>query len=179
MRHEIRLVGIGGQGLIRAGMILASAFNNLSLNCAVSEYISAQVKGGPAKTDIIVSDKPIYFPKARTVDILIALHNRTTTMFISELVPNSYIFLDSTYIKEIPEEFSILSKRIYSQPFANISEQTFGTKLYGNTIALAYACSKCDLIGMDQFKAIIEQNVSKRFVDNNLKAIDMGFSLEK
>ncbi len=179
MRHEIRLVGIGGQGLIRAGMILASAFNGLSLNCAVSEYISAQVKGGPAKTDIIVSDKPIYFPKARSVDILIALHNKTTTMFISELIPNSYIFLDSTYIKEIPEEFSILSKRIFSKPFAEIAEEEFGSKLYGNTIALAYACSKCNLLTNEQFKAIIPENVAKRFVEKNLKAVDLGFSLEK
>jgi 2-oxoglutarate ferredoxin oxidoreductase subunit gamma len=178
MRHEIRLVGIGGQGLIRAGMILASAFNGLSLNCAVSEYISAQVKGGPAKTDIIVSDKPIYFPKARSVDILIALHNRTTTMFISELVPNSYIFLDSTYIKEIPEEFSVLSKRIFLQPFAKISLEKFGSPLYGNTIALAYACSKCNLLKIDDFKAIIPENVPKRFVDKNFEAVDIGFNLE-
>ncbi len=178
MRHEIRLVGIGGQGLIRAGMILASAFNKLSLNCAVSEYISAQVKGGPAKTDIIVSDKPIYFPKARSVDILIALHNKTTTMFISELIPNSYIFLDSTYIKEIPEEFSILSKRIFSQPFARIASERLGSPLYGNTIALAYACGKCNLISDTDFKNIIRDNVAKRFVENNIKAIDIGFGLE-
>lgn len=64
MTTKLRFVGVGGQGVILAGEILAAAkIKAGGFGVKASTYTS-QVRGGPTKVDIILSDDEILYPYA-------------------------------------------------------------------------------------------------------------------
>ncbi len=64
MRRQLRFVGVGGQGVILAGEILAAAkIQEGGYGVKASTYTS-QVRGGPTKVDILLDNDEILFPYA-------------------------------------------------------------------------------------------------------------------
>ena len=73
-RFEIRFSGAGGQGLITAGIILAEAASIVEGKHAVqSQSYGPEARGGASKSEVIISDGPIDYPKATVVDACLAM----------------------------------------------------------------------------------------------------------
>ena len=67
--NQLRFVGVGGQGVILAGEILAAAkIAKGGYGVKASTYTS-QVRGGPTKVDIILDDNEILYPYANEGEI--------------------------------------------------------------------------------------------------------------
>ena len=56
---ELRFVGVGGQGVILAGEILSAAKIEAGGYGVKASTYTSQVRGGPTKVDIILSDEEI------------------------------------------------------------------------------------------------------------------------
>ena len=64
-RYEIRLSGSGGQGLILMGIILAEAIGIYDGKyVAQTQSYGPEARGGSSKSEVIVSDEEIDYPKA-------------------------------------------------------------------------------------------------------------------
>ena len=73
-RVEIRLSGRSGQGIIRAGVMLAEAAVIYDDKKALySQSYGPESRGGAAKSEVIISDGEIENPKVEHVDVLLAL----------------------------------------------------------------------------------------------------------
>jgi len=73
-RYELRLSGEGGQGLVLAGKILAEAAAIYDdHNATQSQSYGPEARGGASKSEVIISDGEIDFPKAENLDMLLAL----------------------------------------------------------------------------------------------------------
>ena len=77
MNHqkEIILSGVGGQGMILCGTLIAEAavIHDHKLATLSSEY-GTETRGTFAKSDVIVSNEPIYFPDVTEPDLVVCLH---------------------------------------------------------------------------------------------------------
>ena len=70
---EVRFGGSGGQGVVLMGMILAVAAN-CDQRCVVqTELYGPEARGGFSRSDVIISDDPIDYPKLDNADVLVAL----------------------------------------------------------------------------------------------------------
>ena len=75
-RYSIRLAGFGGQGVITLGYVLANAASiHDDLYALMTQSYGPEARGGSCKSDVIISEAPIDYPKSREVDILVALSN--------------------------------------------------------------------------------------------------------
>ena len=64
MEHQLRFTGVGGQGVLLAGGILAEAkIRGGGYGVKASTYTS-QVRGGPTKVDILLDSEAILYPYA-------------------------------------------------------------------------------------------------------------------
>ena len=74
-RYEIRLSGEGGQGIVLAGVILAEAAAIYDdQNATQTQVYGPESRGGASKAEVIISDEEeIDYPKAISVDLLLAL----------------------------------------------------------------------------------------------------------
>ena len=70
---EIRIGGIGGQGVGLLGQILGRAAVIDGKNVVQTQSYGAEARGTLSISDIIISDKTIGFPKARNLDVLLAM----------------------------------------------------------------------------------------------------------
>ena len=73
MRVEFRLSGSGGQGLLLAGIVLAEAAILEGKNAVQTQSYGPEARGGASKSEVIISDGPIDYPKATIVDICLAM----------------------------------------------------------------------------------------------------------
>jgi len=62
MNERIVIDGLGGQGVILAGKVLASAATLAGLHTAFVPSYGAEVRGGTAHCEVIVSEEPILAP---------------------------------------------------------------------------------------------------------------------
>ena len=102
-RYEIRLSGTGGQGLILAGMILAEAIAFGEKKQVVqSQNYGPEARGTNSRSDIIISDQEIDYPKALHLDALLALNQAALDENFPALKEGGLLLVDSDLVKEVP-----------------------------------------------------------------------------
>lgn len=74
-QKEITISGVGGQGMILCGTLIAeaAAVHEHKKATLSSEY-GVETRGTFAKSDVIVSDEEIYFPDVTEPDLVVCLH---------------------------------------------------------------------------------------------------------
>ena len=71
---EVRLGGVGGQGIALAGTLLGEAAALYGNKEAVfTQTYGPEARGGASRADLIISDEPIAYPFVRSPDILVVL----------------------------------------------------------------------------------------------------------
>ncbi|MDA8217816.1 MAG: 2-oxoacid:acceptor oxidoreductase family protein, partial [Dehalococcoidales bacterium] len=85
-RYEVRLAGVGGQGLQLAGLILAEAaaiYENK--NVVQSQSYGAEARGGPSMSEVIIGDGDIDYPKVTEPDLLLALSQDAADRYVPQV----------------------------------------------------------------------------------------------
>ena len=89
---EICLAGSGGQGVILCSILLAQAALHHGIYVAQSQSYGPEARGGSCKAEVVISDRPIDFPKLEEIDFLLALTQDSLDKYIEQVKPNSTIF---------------------------------------------------------------------------------------
>ncbi len=88
--ERCRLVfsGSGGQGVITAAIVLAEAavlYDNLT--AVQSQSYGAAARGGATRSDVVISDSKINFPKVIQPNVLVCLTQEAYNKFSSIIRP--------------------------------------------------------------------------------------------
>ena len=172
MKKEIRLSGSGGQGLILAGIILAEAAIMDGKKVLQSQSYGPESRGGSSRSDVIISDEVIYFPRAVDLDILLCLTQESADKFLPNLKTNGYLFYDSSSIKVNPIEGESIGV-----PFTEIAIEKFKKAIVTNIISLTFICRVTGITSMDSLKEAIKNRVKTKYIDMNMEAVSVGIEL--
>src|SRR6056297_539052 len=106
-RYEIRFSGAGGQGLITAGIILAEAASIVEGKSALqSQSYGPEARGGASKSEVIISDGPIDYPKATIVDACLAMTQEAADKYANGIKQGGLLLLDDDFVKKEPKATS-------------------------------------------------------------------------
>jgi len=97
---EIRISGIGGQGILLAGHILAEALTMEALTIAQSQSYEPTSRGGLSSSDLLASDGPIDYPLATALDYLIILDQVAVNASSHLLGSKSVVLVDESRIQD-------------------------------------------------------------------------------
>ena len=106
MRRQLRFVGVGGQGVILAGEILAVAkIKEGGYGVKASTYTS-QVRGGPTKVDILLDETEILFPYANEgeIEFMIATAQVSFNQFKEGVKEGGIIVVEPNLVKPSDED---------------------------------------------------------------------------
>ena len=103
MKHELRLSGTGGQGLILAGIILAEAALLDGKLAIQSQSYGPEARGGSSKSEVIISEDAIHFPKVTKPDLLLAMSQEAANKYSHDLTKDSVMITDSLFVSEVPD----------------------------------------------------------------------------
>ncbi|WP_448378398.1 2-oxoacid:acceptor oxidoreductase family protein [Fervidobacterium sp.] len=173
---SIRIAGIGGQGNLLAGYVLSRAFVLAEKYVVQTQNYSEQVRGGPSYCDVLVSNEPILYPKAVVFDSLIIMHPSMVS-HAKFVATNGIIVYDSTYIKDIPNEFRRVTKRIIDIPASKLAIEKFGNVMVSNMILLGALVKSTALVDFDTLFEAVKEEVNPKYYELNVEAIKFGASL--
>ncbi|HEU25166.1 MAG: pyruvate ferredoxin oxidoreductase [Mesoaciditoga sp.] len=174
---SIRISGIGGQGNVLLGTILSDALAKEGKWVVQTQSYGAQVRGGLTNCDVLFFDEPIDFPQSRTFDIFFAMHDIGLKAHLKYLKNNGVIFVDSSMCSDISVSIKVITKKIVSVPITQKAEELFGRHVFANSISLGLIAATTRIVGHEALEEAIKENVPKKYIDENLKALDEGYKL--
>ena len=171
MRSEIIISGFGGQGVLFTGALLAHAAMSEGKQVTLFPSYGAEIRGGVAKSQIIISDDPIGAPAVYHPDILLSLNKLSYEKF-SPLVKNGgSIFVNTSIFQPVKRE----DVEFFEVP-ANALAEKSGSVLAANIVMLGALIAKKGILkGKSVEDAIPEMLKAKKgFWDVNKKAFREG-----
>jgi 2-oxoglutarate ferredoxin oxidoreductase subunit gamma len=168
-RYEIRLAGSGGQGLILAGIILAEAAGiyDGKFVCQNQSY-GSEARGGASKSEIVISDEEIDYPKAINPDVFLAMNQKSLDTYIFNLKPEGMLIVDASSVREVP------STRAVAIPFTEIARQELGKTMVANIVALGALAALTGAVTLTGLEAAVLNRVPSATRELNRKALEAG-----
>ncbi len=175
-RYEIRLSGAGGQGLILIGKILAEAAAIYDeKNATQSQSYGPEARGGASRSEVIISDGDIDYPKATNIDLLLAMTQEAVNRYSADVKSGGIIIVDESYVRKLPTgDF-----KVYSFPITNIAEEKIGKKIVANIIALGAIVELTGVISKDAVINAIRARVPRGTEVSNIQAFEHGAEIVK
>lgn len=99
MYHGIRIAGFGGQGIISAGVLLASAGMLDDRQVTFFPSYGAEMRGGTANCSVILSSEEIASPVVTAPDTLIIMNQPSLDRFESILRPQGFLIINTSLVK--------------------------------------------------------------------------------
>ena len=170
MRKECRLCGSGGQGIILAGIILAEAvgIHEGKQVTQVQDYGPA-ARGDSSKTDVVISDSDIHYPKCRSLDLLVALSQSAYDKNKAYLKEGGILLVDSSNVKLASGE---TGHRI---PMTEIARDKIGSPLSVNMVALGALAALDGVAKLESLKKSLKKRVPAKTEKKNLAALRAGY----
>jgi 2-oxoglutarate ferredoxin oxidoreductase subunit gamma len=175
-RYEIRFSGAGGQGLITAGIILAEAASIIEgKNAVQSQSYGPEARGGASKSEVIISDAPIDYPKATIVDACLAMTQEAADKYANGIKKGGVLLLDSDFAPNAPEgDF-----RVIKMPIMRTAKDEIGREIVANVVALGAMIALTDVVSREAGLKAVLAKVPKAFLELNEKAYNAGFEKVK
>ncbi|WP_169763991.1 2-oxoacid:acceptor oxidoreductase family protein [Campylobacter mucosalis] len=179
MKSELRFVGVGGQGVILAGEILAAAkIESGGYGVKASTYTS-QVRGGPTKVDIILDESEILYPYANEgkIDFMLATAQVGYDAFKSGVKEGGIIVVEPNLVK--PSDDDKKRYKIYEIPIITIAKEEVGNVITQSVVALGVAVAMSKCIDENIVKESMLSHVPAKVKEANEKAYELGLKYAK
>ncbi len=173
-RYEIRFSGSGGQGLITAAVVYAEAVGVYDgKNVCQTQSYGPEARGGKSKAEVVISSKPIDYPKALELDLLLAMNQAACDAYFFDLKPNGILVVDSGLVEQHP------TSRIIAIPFTEIAKEEIGRSLVANMVALGAIGFLSGQVGLANLEKALLARVPKGTEEMNSKALQRGIEEAK
>lgn len=174
--QRLRLVfsGSGGQGVITASIILAKAatlFENK--NAVQSQSYGAAARGESTRSDIILSDSTINYPKVNQPNILVCLTQESYDKYSSIIRPGGFLFVDSKYVKI---QRKVSAKHIPLPIFETVMKE-IGKPIVFNICMLGVLIGITKIVKAESILKVLQTSVPKDFINLNKKALEIGIKM--
>lgn len=173
-RKELRLSGSGGQGLITAGIILAEAALYDGLNAIQSQSYGPEARGGASKSEVIISDREINYPKVNNCDVLLSLTQLSCDKYLSSLKVGGILIIDDSI--DVPLRDDI---KIYKVPILETAKNKLNKPMVANIIALGVIYEVTKIVNKESLEKAVLGRVPKGTENLNKLALNEGFLLIK
>lgn len=170
-KHEVRLSGSGGQGLLLSGIILAEAAINEGKNAIQTQSYGPEARGGASKSEVIISKNEIDFPKVRNCDILLSLTQKSYDQYNKGLKKDGILIIDDNV--KLEDE----SINAYSVPIIDTAVNKIGKPMVTNIVALGALVALTNIVSRSALEEAVLNRVPKGTEELNKKALVMGFEI--
>jgi len=170
----VRIAGFGGQGVVLAGVILGTAAVIYNGRKAVqTQSYGAEARGGAARSEVILDDGEIVYPRVRRPDILVALSTPALEKFIDDLKPGGTLIVD----EDLVEAEDAAAHRVHRAPFSSIAIKELGRGVVANVVMLGFLTGVTGIVSREAMERAIQDTAPSGTVELNLRAFRKGLDL--
>lgn len=176
MRKEVRFSGFGGQGIILSGVILGRAASLYDKKESVqTQSYGPEARGGASKSEVVISDEEIDFPKVIVPDVLVCMSQPAFDKYGMDIKEGGCVLVDKDLVT-IPENYDNGSFKVYQVPFTEIANKEVGLGIVANIVMLGALTKITKLVSKESMEKAILDSVPKGTEEKNLKAFEKGYN---
>ena len=174
-RYEARLSGSGGQGMILAGVILAEAAGIFDGKFVTqTQSYGPEARGGASRSDVIISDEEIDYPKAEELDLLLTLTQQAYDSYYKLLKPGKILIYDCDYVSPTKKDADY---EVAGYPITAVAREYVGKEIVANIVALGIIAEKTKIVTRGAIENAVLQRVPKGTEALNRRALEVGYEL--
>lgn len=187
---NILISAVGGQGALLASRIFASLAGKMNQDIKLSEVHGMSQRGGSVVTHVRMGEK-VYSPVVEkgSADFIMAFEKLEGARYIDWLKQGGTLILNTQEIDPMPvvsgkikypgdlvKELSELPINLYSVDGVELAKKA-GNVRTANIVLIGVLASITD-ISKEMWEDAIKETVPERFVEENLKAFELGYNLK-
>jgi 2-oxoglutarate ferredoxin oxidoreductase subunit gamma len=166
--------GSGGQGVITAAIILAeAAVIHENLTAVQTQAYGAAARGGATRSDVIISDRPINFPKVIQPNVLVCLTQEAYNKFFDIIRPGGLLITDTRYVQT---QLKVDARQRELSMYESVMEK-IGKPIVFNICMLGAVVGMTGLVQPDAILKVLETRIPSGFLEMNRQALELGLEL--
>ncbi|MBI5249055.1 MAG: 2-oxoacid:acceptor oxidoreductase family protein [Desulfomonile tiedjei] len=173
-RSRFVFSGSGGQGVITAAIILGEAavlYENL--NAVQTQVYGAAARGGATRSDLIISDSEIWFPKVVQPNVLVCLTQEAYNKYSPIIRPGGLLIVDAHHV-QIGRRVDAVQKEL---PIYQTVIDKIGEPIVFNVCMLGAVTALTGVVQPVSIMKALKARVRKDLLGVNRQALDLGLEL--
>jgi len=172
-KTQVRIGGLGGQGVIMAGMILGKAAAIYDhKQASMIQSFGPEARGSACSAQVTVDDGPIDYPYVDSLDVLVAMSQEAYQLFAPSLKPSGTLVYESELVTPSDLASSVTP---YGIPATRMAEQ-MRRKMVLNIIMVGFLAAVTDVCSPDAMQKAVQASVPTGTERLNLAAYFRGYS---
>ena len=144
-----------------------------NLNAVQSQSYGAEARGGATRSDVIISDSTIHYPKVIQPNVLVCLTQEAYNKFYPIIRPGGLLITDSRYVK-IERKVDAQQREL---PISETVMEKIGKPIVINICMLGVVVSLTELVQPESIMKVLETRIPADFLELNRTALDLGLAL--
>jgi 2-oxoglutarate ferredoxin oxidoreductase subunit gamma len=172
--HEIIMGGVGGQGIMVIGNLLAQAAFMEGLNVTYIPIYGVEKRGGQADCTVVISSEEIGSPIVGSPQSCIIMSRPSLTKYGPRIKPRGFLLLNSSFVD--PREVPRNDLDILAVPAMEMA-QDLGNERLGNMVVIGAFVEKTKVVSQDALLGALSQAFEERYhhlLPANAAAIGKG-----
>jgi 2-oxoglutarate ferredoxin oxidoreductase subunit gamma len=174
-RTEIRISGLGGQGVVLTGEIFGRAAVYDEKHVVQTQSYGAEARGSTTKSEVIIADKKVGFPIVRKCDFLVAMSQTALERHLKDLKEDGTLLVDEDLVREVPK----IRAKIFKIPATKMAETKLKSKIFANVIMLGALTKITGIVSQQAVEKAINESVPNKTRENNILGFRIGLELVK
>lgn len=175
-RYNIRISGLGGQGVVTSAHIVGGAMDNAGQYASLVPFFGSEKRMAPVEAYVRASNEPIYeVGEVVYPDIImiyhpqVITHGKSYTMpFYTGLKPNGVVIINTDKDVLAKEDWAVLNRlntTVIMHDCTKMAQDIAGTELATNMAMMGILLGVTNLVSMDDIEtAVKERFLGKSFV---------------
>ena len=169
MSTEVRIAGFGGQGIVLAGAILGEAAIIAGMEAVQTQSYGPESRGGAARSEIVISDMPVDYPRVACPDVLVVLSTEAMRKYGEDKGEDTQTVVDDDLVQmEVPG-----AERV---PFSMTADD-LGRRIVANIVMLGFITNRFGLVPRKAMEGSILKRIPKGTEELNMGAFQAGWDL--
>ena len=173
MRQALIIAGFGGQGVVKAGVLLANAAMLEDKYCTHFPSYGAEMRGGTTNCSVIISQEEIASPIINQPDTIIAMNTPSLIKFEPQLRRGGLLIYNSSLIANPPSRTDV---EIITVPANEIAEKLGATR-YANMVIIGAYIGRIKAVQIGSVRdslPIVFPKMDAQLASINARALDEG-----
>ena len=187
MKTDIKLAGVGGQGILSIATIIGEAATAAGLSLKQAEVHGMSQRGGDVQSDLRLSTEAIFSDQIPLggADLILSMEPMEALRYLPYLGPDGAVVTSSkpfVNIPDYPDESALLEELDALPKVTRMDIDAVARSLQAprsaNMVLLGMAARHLDILTPENLRAAIRTVFSRKgeqVVEDNLKAFDAGY----
>ena len=187
MKTDIKLAGVGGQGILSIATVIGEAATAAGLHLKQAEVHGMSQRGGDVQSDLRLSDGPIHSDLIPLggADLILSMEPMEALRYLPYLGPEGAVVTSSrpfVNIPNYPDELALQEELTALPRVTEMDIDEVAKKLQAprsaNMVLLGMAARHLTIVSPDQLRTAIRTvfgRKGEKVVEDNLTAFDAGY----